>query len=62
MRTNNTTLCAFRARMKKRGYEEIHIKYNKTAGAYDIIAIEPLGKNIIFATWTAEAIYHGFRF
>lgn len=62
MKSNNTTLCSFRARMKKRGYTDIHIKYNKDSGAYDIVAVEPLGRTTIFAQWTAEAIYQGFRF
>lgn len=62
MRTNNNELCKFRARMNKRGYRAIHIKYNKDGGCYNITAIEPLGSTWVTAQYSAEAIMHSFRF
>lgn len=53
---------AFRARMKKRGYTEIHIKHLKKEGVWNIEAIEPLAKTLVFAQYSDQAIIHGFRF
>lgn len=62
MKINNNELCKWRARAKKRGYREIHIKYNKEGGCYEITAIEPLAGQQVFAQYSAEAICHSFRF
>ena len=53
---------AFRARLKKRGYKEIHIKHRKKEGTWEICAKEPLGNNTIFAQYSDEAIINSFRF
>lgn len=53
---------AFRARMKKRGYTEIHIKHRKKEGTWEITAIEPLAKTTIYAQYSDEAIIGSFRF
>lgn len=62
MKIPNNSIACFRARMKKRGYREIHIRYDKEGGYYKITGIEPLNNTFIHAQWDGEAMLHGFRF
>ena len=58
-------LLAFRARLAKRGYKNIHIyvlHYSNQADQYLVKAIEPLGGVGIEAVLSLSEIVNGFRF
>lgn len=58
----SNVVMAFRKRLKKRGYTDISIKYNKEKAIYNIKAIEPLGHLCICADYSIIAMHHSFKF
>lgn len=58
----DNVVMAFRKRLKKRGYTDISIKYNKKKDIYNIKAIEPLGHLCICVDYSITAMYDSFRF
>lgn len=53
---------AFRKRLKKRGYKDVSIKFNKESGLYVISALEPLANTLINVEYSIDRMFRSFRF
>ena len=58
----NPVIMAFRKRLKKRGYKDVSIKFNKESGLYVISALEPLANILINVEYSIDRMFGSFRF
>lgn len=58
----NTTIMAFRKRLKKRGYVDVSIKKLKDSDLYLVTAVEPLAKIQVSRECSIVFMYNKFRF
>lgn len=62
MYMQNPVIMAFRKRLKKRGYKDVSIKFNKESGLYVISALEPLANTLINVEYSIDRMFRSFRF
>lgn len=53
----NNTVMAFRKRLRKRGYTDIHIMKSHLSGLYYVSAVEPVFMQKVFGKMTEEIMY-----
>lgn len=58
----NPVIMAFRKRLKKRGYKDVSIKFNKESGLYVISALELLANTLINVEYSIDRMFGSFRF
>lgn len=58
----NPVIMAFRKRLKKRGYKDVSIKFNKESGLYVISALESLANTLINVEYSIDRMFGSFRF
>lgn len=53
----NCTVMAFRKRLRKRGYRDIHIMKSALSGLYEVSAVEPVFLQRVSGKMTEEIMY-----